>query len=409
VVCDNFLPVMGGVSLAIHHLANAFVDLGVETLIVPPPRDGEVAFRQKYKVLRGMRGDWIGIRWWNPNHQRYLHGLLQQILKDFPADAILMGDQAYGPDYSDACLMAAERRGLAVGLCCHGFDIRSIMIQKWNFREIVKWLYGNISGLGPTRQQVLRCMRSADVVFTNSNYTADLVKTAVGRESVVTGCGVADEDLRRELELTPQYSADSKRFWRKQLCLPDKPTIGFVGRLVPCKNVSLIIQVLALRTTLQAVIVGDGFDRPNLEGLANELGVSARVHWVGEVSEELKWQYLRATDVFCLPSHALEDGQVEGFGIVLLEAASAGTPVVGARTGGIPDVIDHGETGLLCDPEDPELLANCTTRLLTDLTLSKRCVDHARQQIANKYNWSHVASTMLDRLDYARGLKVRTN
>lgn len=410
-VCDNFLPNSGGVAVACHHLANAFVDLGIETFVVPPPRDGEVILRQKYRVVKELRANWVGPRWWrwwNPIHQRHLHALLQRTLNDFPADAILLVDQAYDPDYSDACLLAGDRHRVPVGLCCHGLDVRSILLHKWNVREIAKWLYGSICGLSPTTQKILMCMHRADVVFTNSNYTAGLVRDAVGRESVVTGCGVADEDFRRETELTPHYSAEGKRFWRKCLGLPDKATIGFVGRVVPSKNVSLIIRVLALRRELQAVIVGEGPDRPHLEALANELGVSSRLYWAGHVTEELKWQYLRAMDAFCLPSRAWPKAQVEGFGIVLLEAAAAGTPVVGARTGGITDVIDDCKTGLLCDPEDPELLADCAMRLLTDVSLSKHCVDHARQQIEKKYNWSHVASMMLESLDYARGVKART-
>jgi glycosyltransferase involved in cell wall biosynthesis len=107
------------------------------------------------------------------------------------------------------------------------------------------------------------------------------------------------------------------------------------------------------------VIVGPGDDRPRLEAMAQELKVTDRVRFAGRVSDEELQSYLAACDLFVLPSTG------EGFGIVYLEAMFHGKACIGARAGGVPEVIEHEVTGLLVDPERLDRLAEVISRLLT--------------------------------------------
>jgi glycosyltransferase involved in cell wall biosynthesis len=82
---------------------------------------------------------------------------------------------------------------------------------------------------------------------------------------------------------------------------------------------------------------------------------------------------------------------VEGFGIALAEAAASGRPVVAGRTGGIPEVVKDGETGLLVDAERPEAVADAVRRLLRDPKLARRLGAAGRREIERYYNWDRVA------------------
>jgi phosphatidyl-myo-inositol dimannoside synthase len=127
--------------------------------------------------------------------------------------------------------------------------------------------------------------------------------------------------------------------------------------------------VLAKVPNLTYVIVGDGDDRPRLEKLANDLGVAERVLFTGETSDsELAALYQRS-EVFAMPARTVLDNRNpkgEGFGIVYLEAMAFGKPVIGPDYGAPAELIQHGKTGLLVDPEDPTAVAQALLKLLSD-------------------------------------------
>ncbi len=112
---------------------------------------------------------------------------------------------------------------------------------------------------------------------------------------------------------------------------------------------------------VKLLIVGEsGDDDDALMALADQLGVSSRVEWRRNVSEKEVAAFLAAADVFVLPSRN------EGFPLALLEAGAAGLPVVATRVGGVPELISHGDNGLLVAPEDPAAMAAALQRLLDD-------------------------------------------
>jgi phosphatidylinositol alpha-1,6-mannosyltransferase len=128
------------------------------------------------------------------------------------------------------------------------------------------------------------------------------------------------------------------------------------------KNIHLAIQampnILEHVPDAHYIIVGDGAGRGKLEQMACEYGVADRVTFAGRVSNELLPKYYDAADIFLLPSN------VEGFGIVFLEAMRSEKACIGARAGGVPEVIQHRQTGLLVDSEDAESWADAVVELL---------------------------------------------
>jgi glycosyltransferase involved in cell wall biosynthesis len=137
------------------------------------------------------------------------------------------------------------------------------------------------------------------------------------------------------------------------------PLLLWVGRLQPWKGVDVAIRALADIARAQLVIAGDGQERERLEQLARELGLAARVHFLGEVPrQDLPGAYA-AADLFLATSYASET-----FGIGPVEAQACGLPVVAARFGGFPEVIHEGHTGVLVPPRDPQALAAAVNALL---------------------------------------------
>ena len=405
-VSNDFLPSYTGVAIMMHHLANAFVQHGVDTLVIPPMREGRVDLPQRYRVLGTERTAWADRSPWYRIRARNtrLKTLLHDLLSDFQAEAVLLGIVAN--DCSAACVDVCRRRQLPLALCCHGTEVLATREGGRPTKELAGRLAGPLFGAYTSRQRTLSLIRSADRILANSHYTARLIRQVSGRNSVVTGCGISEDDWQRELGITPEYAPETKSHWKRIVGLPDRPTVGFVGRLVPNKNVALLLHALADLPEAQAVIVGEGECSEEWKGLAESLNVSRRVHWLGRLDEQAKWACMRAMDVFCLPSKELPSGRVEGFGIVLLEAAAAGTPAVAARSGGMTDVVCDAATGLLCECEEPASAAGAIRRLLTDATLARRCVTNARQQIRDRFNWDHVAGIVLAHLEQAIGCKT---
>lgn len=234
-------------------------------------------------------------------------------------------------------------------------------------------------------------LRGPDVFTPVSRYTAGLLRER----------GVPDTRL-----CVVPNGTDPDRFHpqdvtdlRKSLNLIDDAVVITVGRLVPRKGIDTILQalpeVLDAVPSLTYLVVGTGPDRGRLEHLARDLGIRSHVRFMGHVSFEALPRYYNVADVFAMPSREAPP-DVEGFGLVFLEAGACGVPVIGARTGGIPDAIQHEETGLLVPPSSPGALANALTRLLTTPDLARRLGENGRRHVVQEANWNHVANQLWD-------------
>ncbi len=140
------------------------------------------------------------------------------------------------------------------------------------------------------------------------------------------------------------------------------------------------------------VLVGDGPERVALEVQAKELGVAEAVEFRGALPNTEALAVLRTADVFVCPSLA------EGLGIVFLEAQASGVPAVGTRVGGIPDVIVHGETGLLIPPHDPNAIAAALINLCTDDALRARIAAAGRASVG-RFDWPRIVARYAELYD----------
>ena len=147
-------------------------------------------------------------------------------------------------------------------------------------------------------------------------------------------------------------------------------------------------QILTKVPDAHYVIVGDGPLRPDLERLASSLGVANAVTFTGEVSDEEVDAWYWRCDVFILCSReAAVGGGVEGYGLVFIEANLRGKPTIGGRSGGIPDAVLDGVTGLLVDPLDTADIAAAVVRLMEDPVLARRLGAEGRRRALHEVSW----------------------
>ncbi len=165
-----------------------------------------------------------------------------------------------------------------------------------------------------------------------------------------------------------------------------EPLVLFVGRLVEKKGAEYLVRAMAAvqrqLPVVQLIIIGDGALRSHLQTLANQLGV--RVQFLGKQPPDQVRHWMNRAQVFCGPSIIARSGDAEGFGMVFAEAQAMGLPVVSFATGGIPEAVIHGETGLLAPEKDTEQLAKNLTRLLKNEDLRQRFALAGQAHVAAK-------------------------
>jgi len=165
-----------------------------------------------------------------------------------------------------------------------------------------------------------------------------------------------------------------------------------VSRLVERKGIDIVLYALpCIREVIPNVvylIVGDGPDRKRLEALAQTLDVKEAVRFIGWVSDELLPAYYAACDVFILLSRSIpEIGEVEGFGIVYLEAGACGKPVIAGRSGGVMEAVQDGVNGLLVEPKDVQAVCQAVIRVLKNPALAHQLGEAGRQRAQHFGNW----------------------
>lgn len=178
-----------------------------------------------------------------------------------------------------------------------------------------------------------------------------------------------------------------------------RPIVLSASRLVPKKGFDTALR--AIRHVTEEVpdvlllIAGDGPEGPALKQLMRDLDLQEHVRFLGNLSHDQLRSYYSLADVFLMAGHR-EPDDVEGFGLVYLEANACGTPTIGSRVGGVPDAVWHEQTGLLVPPRDPAATAEALTRLLTNPEFAERLGKQGRQRVVDEANWDRIADNIFN-------------
>ena len=254
----------------------------------------------------------------------------------------------------------------------------ALLVARLTRRAVFIYAHGEeLTGWGRGRKFQAMCfaMRHADGVLSNSDHTRDTLINLLGvdpqRISLIYPTvdedrfrpGLPDDDLRSSIGLSGE-----------------KKLILSVGRLMRRKGFDNVIRSLPalVEQGLDAeyALIGIGEDLEYLQGLARELDVAHRVHFLGHVSYEDLPRWYNACDLFAMPNRDI-DGDSEGFGLVFLEAAASGKPSVAGTAGGTGSAVVDGETGLRVDGENAIEIAQALQHLLPEqihwITSSGNC------------------------------------
>jgi D-inositol-3-phosphate glycosyltransferase len=194
------------------------------------------------------------------------------------------------------------------------------------------------------------------------------------------------------------FAPGDRRGARAALGLGDHPVLLFVGRIQPLKGLDVAVKALAAldRPDAMLLVVGGASGRDGtaevekIGALADELAVTDRVRFIPPQPHHMLSTFYRAADVVLVPSRS------ESFGLVALEAAACGTPVVAAAVGGLLTVVDHGRTGFLVQGRDPDVYAAYAGELLSHRYLTEQ-IGHNAAARARRFTWS-IAAARLRRL-----------
>ena len=233
------------------------------------------------------------------------------------------------------------------------------------------------------RAMTRHALESAAAVIAVSDYTAGLIRAAATPRRLLVIPNAADGERFR-----PGLAAAALR---RRWGVGDGPVVLTVGQVSERKAQDVIIRalprVLARHPDVTYVMAGLPTRREPLAALAAELGVADRVRFAGVVADEDLPATYNLADVFALVSRRTATGDVEGYGIVVQEAALCGVPAVVSRDCGLTEAIREGETGLSVPPDDPEATAAAILTLLDDMPRRREMGRRARE-VAQAATWS---------------------
>ena len=287
-----------------------------------------------------------------------------------------------------------------------------LTLRRWFRMPLVVFAAGNeiLDVIEKRWPKPLLALQTADRVAAVSNYTASFVQRAgVDPEKIETIYPGYDSSRFRPLE--PSLSLRRQLLKKRH----QDRVILTVGNLVDRKGHDTTIRALAkLLPSIPDVtylIVGDGPYRASLEALTSELNVQEHVIFAGRQADTDLAELYAICDLFVMPSREqLAAKDVEGFGIVYLEAAACAKPVIGGRSGGVPEAVVDGVTGLLVDPLDVEELCDAMRRLLTDHSLASRLGQQGRLRATSQFTWKQAADRVQATVEFAyRETRKRNN
>jgi len=387
-LAEDFPPRSGGIAEYLSQLCAHLSKRSEVTVIAPGVEEFGVPERDiSYRVIRyriskialGVdildRGVMYVLRWFK---------IFTLFFSVPTTEVILCGD--IGASYPEVLWLVAKIRRVPLATLTYAKDViekprslRKKLLFKLRFR------------LG---------VQGANAVFAISDFTRrQLEERKVAAEKIkIIAPGICLDDYDR----CEEVQSSEVLHLRQALGLENRKVILSLSRLVERKGFDRVIEAMqGIKEELPEalyLIGGEGPDRQRLEGSVAELSLQDWVKFTGFVKEREKKYYYQMCEFLIMPSRQLPDGDVEGFGIVFLEANMHCKPVVGGKSGGIYDAVEDGVSGLLVDPEDPAAIAEVCLRFLQDKGLQQRLGQQGRERAEKHFSWDKLSQEFLEEL-----------
>jgi len=271
-----------------------------------------------------------------------------------------------------------------------GLTALAAQMSSWRAAPYVTWVHGEDLAVALTSREhgwlAKQVCRRASSVLCNSRFSANIVGSlgVAAQRIKVVHPGVDADRFRPDVDGSAERAAFGAA----------GPVLLSVGRLQRRKGhdttIQAVARVIAEFPGLRYVIAGGGAEGPRLRQMAAELGVESAVVFLGEVEDDRLPALYAACDVFLMPTRR-EGPDVEGFGIVYLEAAASGRASIGGRNGGVPEAIEEGRSGLLVSGTNAEELAAAIRQLLTSASLRAQMGAAGRERVCQGLTWDRAA------------------
>jgi phosphatidylinositol alpha-1,6-mannosyltransferase len=376
-VTNDFPPRRGGIQSYLADLVTRLAAAGEHTLTVYAPQwkdaDAFDARTAGYRVVRHPGTLMLPV----PT----VDSRMRRLIAEHDIDTVWFGAAAPLALLAPRARQAGTRRVLA---STHGHEVGWSML--------------------PGARSVLRRIGDGcDVVTYVSRYTR-------GRFASAFGPRAALEHLPPGVD-TERFRPDpaSREAMRTRLRLGERPTVLCLSRLVPRKGQDMLIRALpAIRQRVDGaalVIVGGGPYLDTLRGLAQRSGVTDHVTFTGGVPVAELPAYHAMADVFAMPCRTRGAGlDVEGLGIVFLEASATGVPVVAGSSGGAPETVQHNKTGMVIDGTSVQQITDTVSQLLADPDRAAEMGAAGREWVTARWRSDDLAGRLSDLI---RGYSLR--
>ncbi|MDD5083453.1 MAG: glycosyltransferase family 4 protein [Candidatus Moranbacteria bacterium] len=262
------------------------------------------------------------------------------------------------------------------------------------------------------KKTVVSVVHGLDLTFTSGIYQQWWVKKflpkldkliAVGNETVRVG---VERGIPREKFVFIPNGVDTEKYFRNysrqdlerilKESVSDKKVLLTSGRLAKRKGVAWFIRNVLpkLPENIVYIVAGDGNDKENIRNAVTQTSMSSRLRLLGFVNDETRDILLNTCDLFIQPNIRVP-GDMEGFGISVIEAASCQIPVIASRLEGLQDAIKDSENGFLVEPENANGYIEKIRLLLADDTLRETFGKQARQYVIDNFHWDSIAKRYL--------------
>lgn len=298
-------------------------------------------------------------------HHLRVHRKIAHMIRSLQPTRVVLGSTDTDSLY---VLRQSANLGTSNAVVCYGAELRP-----------------SAMALAPFRSEVLR---RADRILAISQFTRDIVR------QLPSG--------RRDVSIvSPSLATETEHLWGGESVQTEKdPSVlrlATVARLVERKGVQHTLEALALLRQrgidARLQIVGTGEFESILREHTSRLGMEPYVSFLGDLSDRDTAQVVRGADLFVLTPYESEPGNVEGFGLAYLEAGALGIPVVGSRSGGVPEAVWESQTGLLVDPGVPQKTAQAIEQLWRAESERRRLGVSGRERA--RANWPAAAAATL--------------
>jgi phosphatidyl-myo-inositol dimannoside synthase len=377
----DFPPVVGGISTLLWNIYSRFELQSIR--VVAPRHAGAEAFDSAYRYeakrfsqsssMRGFAGVSQLYEFWRCG---------RRLILENPALLLHCG-------HVNAAIAARRLK--------HRYGTK-YLVWSYGLEVMDKWL----------QPLILPALREADLVIAISEFTRHfLLAAGVQRSRIVKIRPGTDPD-----RFCPDVPA---REIAQRFGIAGRPTLLTVSRVVKAnryKGHDIVIQ--ALPAVVRAIpniiylIVGQGDDLGYLDRLAHECGIREHVRFAGGISDKELPLLYNCCDTFIMCSReerSLRGPLVEGFGLALLEASACAKPVVAGRSGGIPDAVLDGITGLLVNPADPESVSRAVIDVFRNPGMARTLGNNGRRWVIDEMNWDRAAQEFHQALGKLRSEK----